>query len=145
MWVKQFLLTVSVLGLLVLALPVHADEQMYGDVETIAVGDVEDYVNMEENAVILDVRTPAEFQMSHIPDAVNMNVQDESFEQMVADLDRDQPYIVHCTKNPVDGRSAAALTKLQAMGFTNLISMEGGWVAWREAELPLVKTGSPTK
>ena len=140
---KQLLLTASLLGLLIPAFPALADEQIEGAVETIAVGDVEDYVNTAENAVILDVRTPAEFQMSHIPEAVNMNVQDESFEQMVADLDRDQPYIVHCTKNPVDGRSAAALTKLQAMGFTNLISMEGGWVAWREAELPLVETSSP--
>ena len=101
-----------------------------------------DFIARHENGVILDVRTSVEYEMSHITDAVNVNVQDDTFEQMVADLDRDQPYIVHCTKNPVDGRSAAALTKLQAMGFTNLINMEGGWVAWREAELPLIETGN---
>jgi len=137
---KSFIFASCTLFCLSLAGLAIAGEQNQEAVETIAVTNVDDFVAQEQDAVILDVRTPTEFQMSHIPDAVNINVQDDSFEAMVAKLDRDKPYIVHCTKNPVDGRSAAALVKLQELGFTNLISMEGGWVAWREAELPLVET-----
>jgi rhodanese-related sulfurtransferase len=77
--------------------------------------------------------------MSHIPDAVNVDVQDAAFEDMAKSLDRDKAYIVHCTKNPADGRSSRALATLRELGFSNLYSLEGGYVAWKEADLPLVE------
>jgi rhodanese-related sulfurtransferase len=46
---------------------------------------------------------------------------------------------VHCTKNPADGRSSRALATLRELGFSNLYSLEGGYVAWKEADLPLVE------
>jgi len=46
-----------------------------------------------EDAVILDVRTRSEFEESHITGSVNVPVQDESFEDMVAKLDRNKKYI----------------------------------------------------
>jgi rhodanese-related sulfurtransferase len=70
---------------------------------------------------------------------VNLNVQDEAFEEMAAKLDRNKAYIVHCTKNPVDGRSSRALATLQELGFKNLYSLEGGYIAWKEADLPLIE------
>ena len=69
--------------------------------------------------------------------AINVNVQDDEFESMVANLDRDKTYVVHCTMNPGNGRSSRALETLQSLGFKNLYSLEGGYVAWKEAELPL--------
>ena len=58
-------------------------------------------------------------------------------------LDRDKTYIVHCTKNPDGGRSSRALQTMQELGFKNLYSLEGGYIAWQEAKLPLTesKTG----
>ncbi len=58
-----------------------------------------DFVTKHEDAVILDVRTRSEFEESHITGAVNVPVQDESFEQMVAKLDPNKKYIVHCSAN----------------------------------------------
>ncbi len=52
---------------------------------------------VDEDAVILDVRTRSEFEESHITGAINVPVQDESFEDMVARLDPNKKYIVHCT------------------------------------------------
>lgn len=101
-----------------------------------------DYVASHGDAVILDVRTPIEYEMSHITGAVNVDVQNDSFWDMAAKLDPDKTYIVHCTKNPAGGRSSRALTTLQSMGFKNLYSLEGGYIGWQEAGLPLTENSS---
>lgn len=112
-------------------------------VETIAVAAAQDYVANHNDAVILDVRTPVEFDLSHITGAMNVNVQDDDFESLVAGLDRDRTYLVHCTRNPGNGRTSRALETLQSLGFRNLYSLEGGYLAWKDAELPLTETDSP--
>jgi len=117
----------------------QADGDTQDSVTTIEVNAAKDFVARHEKAVILDVRTPVEYEMSHITGSVNVNVQDESFEDMVVALDPNKTYIVHCTKNPADGRSNRALETLQSLGFKHLYSLEGGYVAWKDAELPLTE------
>lgn len=107
--------------------------------ETIKVEAVTDYVAQHEDVVILDVRTPMEYDISHVPGAVNINVQDESFLDVAAKMDSDKTYIVYCTRNPAGGRSMTALARLEELGFKGLYSMEGGHVAWTEANLPMSK------
>ena len=109
-------------------------------VPKIDVAAAHEYLAQHEDAVIVDVRTPAEFTLSHITGAMNVNVQDENFAELAAELDPDKTYIVHCTKNPVGGRSSRALETLQALGFRNLYNLEGGYLAWQEAELPLTES-----
>jgi rhodanese-related sulfurtransferase len=77
--------------------------------------------------------------MSHITGAMNIDVQDENFANMVAALDKDKTYLVHCIKNPAGGRSSRALETLQELGFKNLYNLEGGYIAWQEAALPLTE------
>ena len=125
-------------GLLAVSLAQAIDDAQ-DSVTTIEVNATKDFVARHEAAVILDVRTPVEYEMSHIPGAVNVNVQDESFEDMVIALDPNKAYIVHCSKNPANGRSNRALEKLQSLGFKHLYSLEGGYVAWKDAELPLTE------
>ena len=117
----------------------QANDDIQDSVTAIEVNAAQAFVAQHENAVILDVRTSAEYEMSHITGAVNINVQDESFENRVDALDPGKTYIVHCTKNPADGRSSRALETLQSLGFKHLYSLEGGYVAWENAELPLTK------
>lgn len=105
--------------------------------DTIKVEAVSDYIANNQDAVILDVRTPQEFETSHVPGAVNINILHESFVEAVGQLDSDKTYIVYCTKNPAGGRSMTALAKMKEMGFKELISLEGGHVAWTEAHLPI--------
>jgi rhodanese-related sulfurtransferase len=131
-------------GLLILAslfaasLP-QANDDVQESVTAIDVNAAKEFVAWNENAVIMDVRTPIEYEMSHITGSVNVNVQDDSFENMVIALDPNRTYIVHCTKNPVDGRSSRALDTLKGLGFKHLYSLEGGYVAWKDAELPLTE------
>jgi rhodanese-related sulfurtransferase len=125
-------------GLLAVSLA-QADDGGQDSVTTIEVSAAKDFVARYENAVIMDVRTPVEYEMSHITGAVNVNVQDESFEDMVVALDPNKTYIVHCTLNPAGGRSSRALEALQSLGFKHLYSLEGGYVAWKDAKLPLTE------
>ncbi len=128
-------------GLLAVSLAQASDDGQ-DTVTAIEVNAAKDFVARHENAIIMDVRTPVEYEMSHITGSVNVNVQDESFEEMVVALDPDKTYIVHCTKNPADGRSSRALEALKSMGFKHLYSLEGGYVAWKDAELPLTESSN---
>ena len=118
---------------------VQAGNEAADAVAKIDVNSAQEYVAQHENAVIMDVRTPAEYDMSHITGAMNINVQNDDFASLVAGLDKDKTYLVHCTKNPANGRSARALETLQELGFSNLYSLEDGYIAWKEAELPLTE------
>jgi rhodanese-related sulfurtransferase len=131
-------------GLLILAslfaVPLaQADDDGQDLVTSIEVNAAKEFVARHENAVIMDVRTPIEYEMSHITGSVNVNVQDESFESMIIALDPNKSYIVHCTKNPTGGRSSRALETLKSLGFKHLYNLEGGYVAWKDAELPLTE------
>ncbi len=131
-------------GLLILAslfaasLP-QANDDVQDSVTVIEVNAAKEFVTRHENAVIMDVRTPIEYEMSHITGSVNVSVQNESFKNMVIALDPNKTYIVHCTKNPGDGRSSRALETLKNLGIKHLYSLEGGYVAWKDAELPLTE------
>jgi rhodanese-related sulfurtransferase len=120
----------------------QADGDSQDSVTTIEANAAKEFVARHDNAVIMDVRTPVEYEMSHITGSVNVNVQDEFFEDMVAALDPSKTYIVHCIKNPADGRSSRALETLKSLGFKHLYSLEGGYVAWKDAELPLTETSN---
>ena len=117
----------------------QANDDVQDSVTSIEVNAAKDFVARHENAVIMDVRTPVEYEMSHITGSVNVSVQDKSFDNMVIALDPNKTYIVHCTKNPAGGRSSRALKTLKSLGFKHLYSLEGGYVAWQDAELPLTK------
>ncbi len=117
----------------------QANDDVQDSVTALDVNTAKEIVARNENAVIMDVRTPIEYEMSHITGSVNVNVQDDSFENMVIAFDPNKTYIVHCTKNPADGRSSRALDTLKDLGFKNLYSLEGGYVAWKDAELPLTE------
>ncbi len=137
---KTFKLSSLIILASVLAVAtVQAEEKPASGVETIEVTAAQDYVARHDDAIIMDVRTPVEYDMSHITGALNVNVQDDEFATMVAGLDKDRTYLVHCTKNPGNGRTSRAIETLQSLGFKNLYSIEGGYVAWKEAKLPLTE------
>ncbi|MBM4150601.1 MAG: redoxin domain-containing protein [Ignavibacteria bacterium] len=85
------------------------------------------------NEVILDVRTPGEFQGGHIKEAVNIDFNDPTFDQQIAKLDKSTPYMVYCLSG---GRSAAAANTMRNAGFTKVYELDGGMIAWRSANLP---------
>ena len=86
--------------------------------------------------VILDVRTPEEFQAGHISGAVNLDVSASDFEAKAAALDRSKIYLVHCASGV---RSARACAKLNHLDFQNLYNLPAGFRAWAKAGKPVEK------
>ena len=89
-----------------------------------------------EPFVLVDVREESEFAAGHIPGAVHMGkgVIERDIETKVPDPAT--PLVLYCGGG---FRSALAADALQKMGYTNVISMDGGWRAWTEKGLPTEK------
>ena len=89
-----------------------------------------------EKFLILDVREESEYAKDHLPGAVHMGkgVIERDIEMRVPDLNTEM--ILYCGGG---FRSALAADNLQKMGYSNVISMDGGIRDWREKGYPLVK------
>ncbi len=90
----------------------------------------------KKRPVILDIRTPEEFQEGHLEGAKNIDFKADDFSEKIARLDRDKPYVVHCRSG---GRSGSSLEIFKKLGFKNIIHLDGGILGWQEAKLPTTK------
>ena len=84
-----------------------------------------------KEGILVDVRTPEEFEMGHLENALNINWFDADFAKRFNGIDKDKTIYVYCKKG---GRSAKAQDKLRSMGFKNVIDLEGGYDAWLESK-----------
>jgi rhodanese-related sulfurtransferase len=86
--------------------------------------------------LLIDVREESEFAAGHIPGAIHLGkgVIERDVEGKVPDPAT--PLVLYCGGG---FRSALAADALQKMGYTNVISMDGGWRAWTEQGLPTEK------
>jgi rhodanese-related sulfurtransferase len=91
---------------------------------------------MNQGAVLVDVRSQAEFASGHILDA--RHVPQDEVAKAADTLKRfKEKVVVVCCESGM--RSGAAARVLQAQGFTKVVNLRGGLQAWRTENLPLVK------
>jgi len=82
----------------------------------------------DNNAVILDVRTPEEYEEKHIPNSTLINVQEpQHFMSEIEKLDKDKSYYVYCKSG---GRSMMACQIMNQSGFKNVANLDGGITDW---------------
>lgn len=83
----------------------------------------------DENAVILDVRTPEEVANGIIPNAIVIDIyKGQGFIYEVDELDKSKNYYVYCR---VGGRSAQACSVMNKLGFKNTYNLIGGFTEWK--------------
>ena len=87
------------------------------------------------NVVILDVRTPEEFETGHIKNAVDLDYRNASFKDKIRKLDPSKTYMIYCRSGV---RSASTIDSLKNLGFTHLYDLKGGINAWKKENLPVV-------
>jgi rhodanese-related sulfurtransferase len=89
-----------------------------------------------ENFLLIDVREESEWARGHIAGAawLGKGIIERDIEQKVPD--KSTPLVLYCGGG---FRSALAADNLQKMGYTRVISMDGGWRAWTEANYPTEK------
>lgn len=88
-----------------------------------------------EDALVLDVREPAEFGAGHVIGARNVPLA-RIAERADFTKRKDRPLIVYCDSGNRTSKAAAALKQ---QGFTRVVSLSGGLGAWRQAGLPVEK------
>jgi rhodanese-related sulfurtransferase len=91
-------------------------------------------MDAKEKFTLVDVREESEFAKDHLPGAIHLGkgIIERDIEARVPDLNTE--IILYCGGG---FRSALAADNLQKMGYTNVISMDGGIRDWREKGYPL--------
>ena len=84
--------------------------------------------------IILDVRTPKEFDEGHIPDAVLINVNAPDFEERIGLLDKSKSIFVYCAAG-IRSEKAAAI--LKRSGFDKVYHLEDGFKSWKKVKKEL--------
>ena len=87
-----------------------------------------------EKFLLIDVREESEFAAGHIPGAMHLGkgIIERDIEGKVPDTAT--PLVLYCGGG---FRSALAADNLQKMGYTSVISMDGGMRGWKEKGLPV--------
>ena len=100
------------------------------------VDEVKNRLDRGDKFVLVDVREESEFAKDHLPGAVHLGkgVIERDIEARVPQLDTEM--VLYCGGG---FRSALAADNLQKMGYTKVISMDGGIRGWREKNYPLTR------
>lgn len=102
-----------------------AENIMLGKVEPIYWRQIDE---LPEDTQLIDVRTPAEFALGHIPGAVNIPV--DELRQSLEHLDPQRPVVLYCA---VGLRGYIASNILRQRGFASVRNLIGGYRLWRSA------------
>ena len=90
---------------------------------------------VETDVVTLDVRTAAEFMAGHIEGAINIDVEGNTFDAEIANLDKSKTYAIYCQSGR---RSQIAVDKMTSAGFGSLFNLENGIADWNANGRPVV-------
>src|ERR1700733_14771560 len=88
-----------------------------------------------EKIILVDVREDSEWARGHVPGAIHLGrgVIERDIERTIPD--KTTQIVLYCGGG---FRSALAADNLRKMGYSNVISMDGGWRGWTEAGLPII-------
>lgn len=82
----------------------------------------------DENAIILDVRTPAECAEGIIPNAKTLNFfEPNKFAAVLENMDKEKNFYVYCRSG---GRSVQACQLMKQLGVDNTYNLLGGMMDW---------------
>lgn len=89
-----------------------------------------------EKLHLIDCREESEWARGHLPSAIHLGkgVIERDIEKTIPDTK--SPIIIYCGGGY---RSVLVAENIQKMGYTNVLSMDGGWRGWNAAGFPTVK------
>ncbi len=103
-------------------------------VREVTIDDVKARLDRGDKFLLVDVREESEYAKDHLPGAVHLGkgIIERDIEERVPELGTE--VVLYCGGGY---RSALAADNLQKMGYTNVLSMDGGIRGWREKHFPL--------
>jgi len=107
------------------------------DFAAISSDELKRLIDQQEKMVLIDARTPAEYQEAHITGAVN--IPEKGFEQASQQLPADKTTLLVFYCNGVKcGKSKRVAKMVQPLGYTEILIFSEGIPVWEERNLPLV-------
>ena len=107
--------------------------QMIYKIKTVNAAQAIGLIN-HDDAVVVDVCEPAEFQTGHLPNAINMPLTKLAGNLGALNKHKNKPIIIACRSG---NRSVKGAITLKKGGFDNVYSLAGGLVAWQKENLPV--------
>ena len=103
------------------------------NIHEISVSEAQERIARDPNVKLVDVREDHEWEAEHAKGAIHLGkgIIERDIERTVPDQTTE--IILYCGGGY---RSALAADALQKMGYTNVLSMAGGWKAWQESGAP---------
>ncbi len=87
-----------------------------------------------KEAVIIDVREDAEWELGHLPHAIHLSKGLLERDIHKEELQKGDKIVLYCSGG---FRSALAGENLQRMGYSNVFSLKGGFKEWSSLKLPV--------
>lgn len=111
-------------------------DEARGRVRETTADEIKARLDRKDKFVLVDVREDREYDADHIVGAVHLGkgIIERDVEAKYPALDTE--LVLYCGGG---FRSALAADNLQKMGYTNVLSMDGGWRGWNDAGYPTVK------
>jgi rhodanese-related sulfurtransferase len=82
-----------------------------------------------DDYIILDVRTPEEFNAGRLKGAANIDFYTETFEDEIDKLDKRKKYLLYCRSG---NRSRQTMFLMRDLGFDEVYNLESGIMSWNE-------------
>jgi len=94
-------------------------------------------------AQLIDIRTPEEYLRGHLKRAINLNFNDDNFEDIIkTKLDKNRPVFVYCFSGR---RSTDVATFLRDLGYKEVYDMAGGFAKWTSSSKPYASNNTTTQ
>jgi rhodanese-related sulfurtransferase len=89
-----------------------------------------------DDIIILDIRTPGEYNNSRINGAININFYDTSFAENLQKLDKNKTYFVYCRSG---NRTGQSMRLFSSLGFKDIYHLNRGIVDWTGSGYKMIK------
>lgn len=106
------------------------------NVKSVAPQGFSDAIKNDNNYIIVDVRTPQEYNHGYIKGAKNIDYNKNNFNSKMEEIDKNKTLYIYCASN---NRRGKANRQIQNLKFSNIIELKGGFYAWGSSKFPVVK------
>ena len=100
----------------------------------VPIQELKQLLDNDEDIILFDVRTPKEYEVAHIPEAINISRGLLEFGVWSVVPDQNEKIYVYCKSG---ARAALATKQLNELGYKNAVSITTGVVDWAKAGYPL--------
>ena len=119
---------------LFLSMAMASPDSGLGNAINVSTSDAYALIENRPDMVIIDVRTPEEYQAGHLDGAINLDYYSGGFLGHLKSLDESSTYLVYCRKGI---RGGMALEMMRSLGFKKVYNILGGLALWAEEGRPV--------